>query len=110
MPCDSSPRLTKEQIAAQANARALLARKLKLGQASVVISANGAVAFSGWGEQERAGLSDVCAYRKLLASNSPELRMAIMRAEARYGRKVDARQVAAGVHSHDGGKTFHPGH
>ena len=42
-------------------------------------------------------------YRALAASNSPALRMAIVRAEARAGRSLDRRAVAAGVHSHSGG-------
>ena len=65
---------------------------------------------AGWQQEDRSGLSDLCAYRKLLASNSPELRRAVARAEVVAGRKIDPRMVSAGVHSHDDGKSFHPGH
>lgn len=77
---------------------------LATGNAIAVISAQGAIAFRGW--HDNAGVSDVCAYRALLASNSPGLRRAIARAEAMSGRKVNARAIAAGVHSHDGGATW----
>jgi hypothetical protein len=55
-------------------------------------------------------VTDVCAYRTLTASNSWALRQAVAKAEQLAGRKVSAAQVAAGTHSHDGGKTFGPGH
>lgn len=111
MPCDTRPTLTAEEKSAQENALKVLERKLASQQGvTVVIGQNGAVAFRGWVEADRAGLSDVCAYRRLLGTNSPELRRAVARAEALYGRKVDQRQVNAGTHSHDGGHTFHKGH
>lgn len=106
MPCDT----IREPVPLMQMAKALdrLQAALAAGSVSVVVGANGAVAFKGW--QDRAGLSDLCAYRKLAARQSPELRKAIARAEAIAGRKVDARQVAAGTHSHDGGKSWHAGH
>jgi hypothetical protein len=58
----------------------------------------------------RNGISDACAYRKLLASGSPALRAALAKAEAMAGRKVDPQAIASGVHSHDGGRTWNPGH
>lgn len=109
MPCDSYAN-TEALREAQARALEKLRAELLAKRVAVVISAQGAVAFKGWKDGERGGLSDVCAYRKLLAANSPELRAAVMRAEALAGRKVDARQVAAGTHSHDGGTTWHGGH
>lgn len=109
MPCDSIARTPT----ARENQRLALTRlesALNEGLARVVISASGAVAFSGWAIEQRGGLSDVCAYRRLVASNSPALRRAVFKAETMAGRKVDARQVAAGTHSHDGGSTWHKGH
>lgn len=47
---------------------------------------------------------------KLLAKNSWPLRQAIARAEMQQGRKVDVKQVQAGVHSHSDGKDWSPGH
>lgn len=85
-----------------------LERYLQSGSVKVQIAPNGAVAFQGW--KDRDDLSDVCAYRTLAASNSWALRQAVAKAEAMQGRKVNPRAVAAGHHSHDGGKTWGPGH
>ena len=74
------------------------------GSVSVVVGAQGGLAFKGW--QDREGVTDLCAYRKLAATNSPALRRAIMRAEAIAGRTLDQRTIATGLHSHDGGQTF----
>lgn len=85
-----------------------LNKALQEGTVKVTVGNTGAVVFRGnW---QRDGVSDTCAYRKLLASGSSALRMAVARAEAMAGRKVDPKAIAAGVHSHDGGKTFHGGH
>lgn len=83
---------------------------LGAGTVTAVIGPNGALAFKGWQQDDRAGYSDACAFRKLQARGSPELRRALARAEALAGRKLDPRAVAAGVHSHDGGGSWHPGH
>jgi len=104
------PQLTPQEIAARDNALAVLERKLAAKEVTVVVAPNGAVAFRGWTEQDRAGLADVCVFRALLSKNSPELRRAVAAAETRAGRLIDKRQIAAGTHSHDGGHTFHKGH
>jgi hypothetical protein len=105
MPCVSKARTPTEREA-QITALAKLQRALEVGNVSVVIGQSGGIAFRGWQDAERAGLTDLCAYRKLRAANSPELRRAIARAEGIYGRKVDQRAIVAGVHSHDGGATW----
>src|SRR5579862_920158 len=111
MPCDSrlptgiTPVQRKVQVE-QAIDR--LNKALTLGSVKVKVGPTGAIAIAG--EWDRSGVSDVCAYRKLLASGSPALRAAIARAEVVAGRKVDPRQVAAGTHSHDHGQTWHKGH
>lgn len=79
---------------------------LTQGRVQVVIGTNGGIAFRGWNVTERDGVSDACGYRVLTADGSSALRMAIARAEAVSGRKVNPRAVAMGVHSHDGGKTW----
>jgi len=104
MPCITQPNRTPEVVKKQDAAIARLDAALAAGKATVVVGTSGSVAFKGWVDSE--GVSDLCAYRKLAASNSPALRRAVMRAEAMSGRKVDARAVAAGVHSHDGGHTW----
>lgn len=102
-----APVVRKSQIKA---ALERLENFLQTGRASLIIGPQGALAIKGWEGQDRDGVMDACAIRKLLSSNSWPLRQAIARAEAQQGRKADMRAVAAGVHSHDGGITFHPGH
>lgn len=104
MPCDSNPNLTAPQKAEQVSALARLERGLALGTVTVKIGQSGAIAFAGW--KDNAGLADVCAYRRLTAGNSPALRKALARAEVTSGRKVNAQAIAAGMHSHDQGKTW----
>jgi len=87
---------------------ARLERALAGGTVRVAISATGAVAFKGFWRND--GVADVCAYRALQASNSATLRRAVARAEITAGRQVNQAQVAAGVHSHNGGETWHNGH
>lgn len=110
MACDTvrlgvSIEVRKAQIQA---ALAKLERQIQAGIVSAVISPSGAATFRGWNEG-RDGMLDACALRKLTQSNSIALKKALMRAEAIAGRKVDQRQIAAGVHSHDGGKTWGKG-
>jgi hypothetical protein len=105
MPCDSKA-VTVETKAAQVDALARLARSLELGDVQLVVGSQGAVAFRRWAEADRAGLADLCAFRRLKAAGSPELRRALARAEALAGVQVNARTVAAGVHSHDGGRSW----
>ena len=104
MPCISQPNRTPAVIVAQESAIERLNRALGENSAQLVIGAGGSIAFKGW--RDNAGVSDLCAYRALAARHSPTLRRAVMRAEAMSGRKLDARAVAAGVHSHDGGTTW----
>lgn len=105
MPCDSV-QLGEEQIEKRRGALARLEARLTAGVVSVKVGPSGAIAFQGWQAAEREGLADLCAYRRLLASNSPALRRAVARAETLAGQKVNARAIAAGVHSHDGGATW----
>jgi len=102
MPCTTQPNLTETQKAMQRAAIARLREAIARGTVGVVIGREGGIAFKGW--RDNAGVSDVCAYRAI--ANSPELRRAIARAEVMSGNKLDARAVAAGMHSHDGGATW----
>jgi hypothetical protein len=107
MACDQTLSLgqsLEERIAEVSWALRQLKAQLQAGVVKIGIGANGAVTFAGW--QDRRGLSDACTYRVLSAENSWELRQAVARAEATTGRKVNARAVAMGTHSHDGGKTW----
>ena len=77
--------------------RALVQRHLFLLEARAPIG----VLFSGGAD---SGAVLLCAYRAL--SNTPEMRRALLRAEAMSGTKMDPRAIAAGEHSHDGGATW----
>lgn len=113
MPCDSNLRQGQTLAARNEEIKRSLAKleaELNLGRVGVKIGANGAVAFTNWAPGERSDVSDVCAYRTLSAQGSFALRQAIARAETQQGRKVNPHAVAAGTHSHDGGKSWHKGH
>lgn len=113
MPCDTYVRRGQTPADREREIKEALKRlegSLAAGSASVVVGSNGALAFTGWGQEERSGVTDVCAYRLLMADGSWELRQAIARAEAIAGRSVDRRVIESGVHSHDGGATWAPGH
>lgn len=111
MPCDTVRKQgqTVAQRAAEVRAAAkkidaLVAAK----RVQVKVGPQGAVAFLGLAETDRDGLTDACIYRSLTRTGSATARMAIARAEQLAGRTVDRAVVAAGVHSHDGGTTWHP--
>jgi len=111
MPCDTyrQPQETPEQRQRKIDAALRrLAAALEANQVTLVVGANGAVAFRNW--TSRDGVTDVCAFRRLSVAGSFALRKALARAEAAAGRRVDANAVGAGVHSHDGGETWAPGH
>lgn len=104
MPCMTQPNLTQQQKTAQAAALQRLQRAIAAGTVSVIVGRNGAFALRGWADADRAGVSDLCAYRAL--ANTPEMRRAVMRAEAMVGARLSTVAIAAGVHSHDGGATW----
>ncbi len=113
MSCDSNlpVGVTLEQRNRQITAAlARLEASLTQGRTRATIGTNGAISFAGWDGEARSGVSDLCAYRALSAANSWALRQAVVRAEAQSGRKLNPLAIGAGVHSHDGGKSWHPGH
>lgn len=112
MPCDTirEGQTMPQREAEVEDALKRLEEALRLGEVSVRVGPTGSVAFDRWAEADRAGLSDLCAFRKLSSRGSAALRTSIARAEAVAGRTVDKLAVASGVHSHDGGRTWHPGH
>ena len=110
MPCDTVRTMPQQTFAERQEEvrRALngLRKDLVSGRARIAIAANGAVAFAGWGNEDRRGITDACAYRTLAVEGAWAFRQAVARAEAQHGRKVNDRAVAAGFHSHDGGTTW----
>jgi len=76
----------------------------------VVDKRTGAIAFQGFDENLRDGVTDACVYRQLMVTGSFLTKQKIAAAEALAGRTVSKQALGAGVHSHDGGQTFGPGH
>jgi hypothetical protein len=110
LPCDRKlkPRQTPQERATEIReVVARLNRALVAGTVKPVIGPQGAITFQGLTEADRDGVTDNCAYRRLLATASPLALAAIARAEQMAGRSVDKRVIGQGAHSHDGGRTWH---
>jgi len=109
MPCDTRLRegqTLQDRVKAIDVALKRLEQYLTTGKVQIGIAPNGAITFKGWTANDRDDVTDVCAYRTLASQNSWALRQAVAKAEATSGRKVNAHAVAAGFHSHDGGRTW----
>src|SRR5512138_3263462 len=107
MPCDTrrQPQETPEDRKRKiVETVARLEAGLASGQVKVKVGATGGVAFTGW--TNRNDVTDLCAFRRLQSMNSAPLRMALARAEAMAGRKMDPQAIGSGLHSHDGGSTW----
>jgi hypothetical protein len=110
MACDTrlKPRQTIQQRAVEVReAVTRLAAALAAGRVKVSIGPTGAPVFQGWDETSRDGITDACAYRRIMATGSALARMAIAKAEQMSGRPVNKQAVAQGHHSHDNGLTWH---
>ena len=110
MPCDTKlkSRQTIQQRAAEVrNVVARLDKLLGNRQVRVKVGPQGAVAFTGWTDSERDGVTDACAFRRIMATGSALARAEIARAEQMAGRSIDRSVVAQGHHSHDHGVTWH---
>lgn len=110
MPCDA--RLKQGQTISERAAEVrrvvtTFSEALAAGRARVKVGPKGAIAFDGITDQERDGVTDACAYRRLMVTGSALARAAIARAEQLAGRSVDRKVLASGHHSHDGGRTWH---
>jgi hypothetical protein len=77
------------------------------GLVPVKVGPHGAVVFDGWTETDRRRVTDACAYRRLQAIGNSLVKAKIAQAEAMAGRTVSIQAIGQGVHSHDGGRTFH---
>jgi hypothetical protein len=110
MPCDSrlKPKQTIQERAAEVRqAVQRLAEALAAGRVKAKVGPQGAIAFEGWDATSRDGITDACAYRRIMSTGSALARMHIARAEQMAGRGVNRAVVGHGVHSHDGGRTWH---
>lgn len=113
MPCNYVRSATQTQADRDREIRKALEAleaQLLAGTTNVVIGDNGALAFVGSWDRDRLGVTDVCAYNALVHQNSWALQQAIANAEAISGRQINPTMIASGVHSHDGGRSWHPGH
>ncbi len=111
MPCDTKflpgQTLTERKAEVQDAIKALQAG-LVSGKIKTVVGPQGAVAFEGWTQRNR--VTDACAYRTIMVRGSALAKNAIEKAALLAGRSINKQAVGAGVHSHDGGKTWHDGH
>jgi hypothetical protein len=110
MPCDrqlkagQSITQRKEEILRAVDR---LQKALASGSVKARVGPQGSIAFVGLSESDRAGVTDACAYRRIMVSGSALARAAIARAEQMSGRTIDKQVIGQGVHSHDGGRTWH---
>lgn len=110
MPCDTrlKPRQTISERAAEVRAATeRLAKAIASGRVKAVIGPQGAVAFQGWDDTSRDGITDACAYRRIMATGNAMAKLALQRAEQLAGRSVNKQIIGQGAHSHDGGATWH---
>jgi hypothetical protein len=109
--CDSrlKPQQTIQQRAAEIREMVtLLDKRIASGRTKIIVDRkSGAITFTGLTDDERDGVTDACAYRRLMISGSAQTKLAIQRAEMLAGRGVSMQALAHGVHSHDGGTTWH---
>lgn len=113
MPCDTRLRngqTIRQRITEVEDAVRKVDAGLSAGRVKAKIGPQGAVAFEGINETDRNGASDICIYRRLMVKGSASARLAIARAEQMAGRSVSKQVIGQGVHSHDGGETWHKGH
>ena len=111
MPCASKLKAgqTIAQRAAELRKRGeQIDKLLAAGRVSATIGKQGGIAFTGIPEDVRDGMTDACVYRAIMARGSHQAKMAIAKAERLAGRVVDKKVVAQGLHSHDGGQSWHP--
>jgi hypothetical protein len=94
-----------ERIAEITAAITKLDALLKKRLVKPVVGPQGAITFAGWVE-DRNGVTDACAYRRIMTKGSALAIAEIERAEMMAGRKVDRQVIGQGVHSHDGGHSW----
>lgn len=111
MPCDGS--LWGDQTVTQRKEEVrkkttVVDKLIAAGKVKVKVGPQGAVTFIGIPDSDRVRMTDGCIYRMLSRTGSVATRLAIQKAEQIAGRAIDRKVVAQGLHSHDGGSTWHP--
>lgn len=112
MPCDRTlrPNQTIQQRAEEIRETvSRLQKGLANGSIKAIVGPQGGVAFEGLTDADRNGVTDNCAYRRILATGSATSKLALMKAEQLAGRKIDQKAVAQGLHAHNGVWHFHKG-
>lgn len=110
MPCDTklkSGQTIQQRAAEVRSAVTRISALLTGGKAKAKVGAQGGITFEGIPDADRDGVTDACAYRRIMATGSALARAAIAKAEQLAGRTVDRQVVGQGLHSHDGGKSWH---
>lgn len=113
MPCDTrlKARQTIQERAAEVrSAVEKISKALASGSVTAKVNRQGGIAFAGVADSDRDGVTDACVYRRLMVSGSALAKAKIAAAELRAGVAVDHKVLAGGLHSHDGGETWHDGH
>jgi hypothetical protein len=113
MPCDTKLKAGQTIQQRATEVRAAVERfvaGLVAGRIKPTVNRDGAIAFDGITAADRDGITDACAYRRIMATGSALAKQQIARAEMLAGRTVNRGALAQGIHSHDGGKTWHHGH
>jgi hypothetical protein len=103
MVCETrlKPRQTIQERAAEVrSAVGRLDALLKKRRVKPRVGPQGAIAFDGWDNKDRDGVSDNCAYRQIMKHGSSLAKAEIAKAEMLAGRSVDKQVVAQGVHAH----------
>jgi len=80
---------------------------LKKRRVKPKVGPQGAITFDGWKDEDKDGVTDACAYRRIMSTGSSLAKAEIAKAEMLAGRQVDKKIIGQGVHSHDGGETWH---
>jgi hypothetical protein len=84
MVCDIrlKPKQTLQQRAEEVRRAVIcLSEALASGRVKARVGPQGAIAFVGWNDAERDGVTDACAYRRLMVTGSALAKAAIARAE-----------------------------
>ena len=110
MPCDTQF-LAQQTIAQRKEeikkAIERLSKGLLDGKYQVKVGPKGGVVFVGFEGADRSRITDACAYRRIMVTGNSLVKAKIAQAEALAGRAVDKQALAHGVHSHDGGASWH---
>lgn len=111
MPCDTQllPQQTMSQRMAEIrDYTTKIDTLIAQGRVKIKVGPQGAVVFVDLQTADRGRMTDGCIYRRLIATGSVKTKLAIQRAEQIAGVQINKQIVAQGIHSHNGGASWHP--